>query len=354
MVSKPIIGGIQQIGIGNPDTYKLWSWYRKAFFVDIPIFDDAATAELMLRYTGDEPRERHAVLAMSMQGGGGLEIWQYTERKPEAITYEAALGDLGLFMAKIKSKDVNETYNHLKNNKVKLLSNPVSAPDGKEHFYCLDPYDNIVEVVHAAEWFTKTQASTGGIYGCTIGVSDIDQSLKFYKNILGYDQIIYDTTGVQDDYKTLVGGGESYRRVLIGHSQKRQGPFSQWIGGSQLELVQAKDRTPKKLFEGRFWGDMGYIHLCYDIQGMEAMKSRCEAAGHPFTVDSSDSFDMGEAAGHFSYIEDPDGTLIEFVEAHKIPILKKLGWYLDLRKRDPAKPLPKWMLKALSLNRKKD
>jgi hypothetical protein len=63
---------------------------------------------------------------------------------------------------------------------------------------------------------------------------------------------------------------------------------------------------------------------------------------------------MGEAAGHFSYIEDPDGALIEFVETHKIPILKKLGWYLDLRKRNPEKPLPNWMLKALGLNRVKD
>ncbi|MFT7230618.1 MAG: hypothetical protein ACI9GO_001087, partial [Bacteroidia bacterium] len=66
------------------------------------------------------------------------------------------------------------------------------------------------------------------------------------------------------------------------------------------------------------------------------------------------SFDMGEAAGHFSYIEDPDGTLIEFVETHKIAILKKVGWYLDLRKRDALKPLPRWMLKSMGLNRKKD
>jgi len=34
---------------------------------------------------------------------------------------------------------------------------------------------------------------------------------------------------------------------------------------------------------------------------------------------------MGEASGHFAYVEDPDGTLIEFVETHKIPIIKKLG-----------------------------
>ena len=46
---------------------------------------------------------------------------------------------------------------------------------------------------------------------------------------------------------------------------------------------------------------------------------------------------MGEAAGHFAYIEDPDGTLIEFVETLKIPIIKKLGWYINLEKRAPEK-----------------
>jgi hypothetical protein len=66
-----------------------------------------------------------------------------------------------------------------------------------------------------------------------------------------------------------------------------------------------------------------------------------------------DSFDMGEAAGNFAYIEDPDGALIEFVETHKIPVVKKIGWYIDLRKRLPSKALPDWMLKLLSFNRVK-
>jgi hypothetical protein len=63
---------------------------------------------------------------------------------------------------------------------------------------------------------------------------------------------------------------------------------------------------------------------------------------------------MGEAAGHFSYIEDPDGTLIEFVETHKVPVIKKLGWYLNLKKRNPNKALPNWMVSTLSFNRVKD
>jgi len=91
---------------------------------------------------------------------------------------------------------------------------------------------------------------------------------------------------------------------------------------------------------------------------MDELKSYCETKGFPFTVDSKkshegNSFDMGEAAGHFAYIEDPDGILIEFVETHKIALLKKLGLYLDLRKRDPRKALPDWMLNTLRFSRVK-
>ena len=81
---------------------------------------------------------------------------------------------------------------------------------------------------------------------------------------------------------------------------------------------------------------------------MKDLEVELTAAGHPFTVDSSNSFDMGEASGQFSYIEDPDGTLIEFVETHKIPIVKKIGWFVDVRKRAQEKPLPKWMLRLVS------
>ncbi len=88
---------------------------------------------------------------------------------------------------------------------------------------------------------------------------------------------------------------------------------------------------------------------------MAALKKHCETNGHPFTADGGAGFEMGEAAGHFTYIEDPDGTLIEFVETKKIPILKKIGWYLDLRKRsNPQKPLPDWMLKTMAMSRVKD
>lgn len=97
-------------------------------------------------------------------------------------------------------------------------------------------------------------------------------------------------------------------------------------GPTQIELLQALDREPNKIFEDRLWGDLGYIHVCFDIHGMDGLRKRAASLNYPFTVDSAQSFDMGDAAGHFSYVEDPDGTLMEFVETHRVPIYKPFGF----------------------------
>ncbi len=145
----------------------------------------------------------------------------------------------------------------------------------------------------------------------------------------------------------------------LAHSKPRRGAFSRMLGDAQIELVQTTDRTPNKIYEGRFWGDPGFIHLCFDIRKMDELEKECNQKGFPFTVNSNvkhnqkGSFDMGEAAGHFTYIEDPDGTLIEFVETHRVPIAKKYGISLNLDKRDDEKPLPNWMVKMLGLKKVK-
>ncbi len=354
---KPIISGIQQIGVGIPHVYDAWKWYRQHFYMNIPIFDEAAEAALMLPYTGGQPRSRHAVLALNSQGGGGMEIWQYTSRTPEAAKFDVQLGDYGIFIAKVKTRDVQATFQDLKNKNANILGDISNTPEGKQHFYVQDPYANIFEVVPSEDWFRKDKQANGGMYGCTIGVSDIDKSRALYSDVLGYDTVVYDETGTFDDLKNLAGGKATFRRVLLRHSQARRGSFSRMLGSGEIELVQVQGREAKPIFKDRLWGDLGFIHLCFDINGMKEMRELCAKKGFPFTVDTSansDTFDMGEAAGHFSYIEDPDGTLIEFVETHKLPILKKINWYLDLRKRNPEKPLPNWMLKTLAFNKVKD
>ena len=348
-----VISGIQQMGIGVSNMHEAWRWYRKYFGMDIKVFEEAAEAALMLPYTGGEPRSRHAALALNLQSGGGFEIWQYTSRTPEPARFDIRLGDLGLFVCKIKCKDIAKTYDWYKNENLDLASEIGEDVLGRPHFYVRDPYGNLFELVEGYGWFKDENKLTGGVFGAVIGSSDIDRVLPLYQDILEFSEMAANKEGTYSDWKGMTGGNEKYRRVLLKASD-RKGAFSKLLGPGELELIQAKEYEGKRIYEDRMWGDLGFIHMCFDINGMAELKAKCEAAGYPFTVDSSESFDMGEAAGHFTYIEDPDGALIEFVETHKVPILKKVGWYLNLKKRAADKPLPNWLIRAFALNRVRD
>jgi catechol 2,3-dioxygenase-like lactoylglutathione lyase family enzyme len=348
-----IISGIQQVGIGVKSLKEAWRWYRDHFGMDIRVFDEEAPANYMVQYTGGKPRKRHAALAINMMGGGGFEIWQYKDRKPEAPDFEVQAGDLGIFSAKMKSPDVERAYDHF--HKMGLVMNGVSKdPAGRKQFFMKDPFNNIFQVVEADTWFKfNRRKKTGATYGAVIGVSDVEKSVRVYSDILGYDKVVYDETGVWDDMAALPGGKHKIRRVLLRHEHERKGFFARLFGPTEIELIQVTDREPATIYNGRYWGDLGFIHLCYDVIGIEQLKEKCEKLGFPFTVDSQAEtgehvFDMGEAAGHFSYIEDPDGTLIEFVETHKIPIAKRFGIYLNLDKRkDKEKPVADRVLRML-------
>ncbi|MFA6750902.1 MAG: VOC family protein, partial [Fermentimonas sp.] len=85
MKENYIISGIQQIGIGVENFPEAWKYYIDVFNMDIRILEDDKVAELMLPYTGGKPQKRRAAIALNLQGGGGFEIWQYSERKPKPI-----------------------------------------------------------------------------------------------------------------------------------------------------------------------------------------------------------------------------------------------------------------------------
>ncbi|MGQ7868590.1 VOC family protein [Sunxiuqinia sp. sy24] len=350
---KKNICGIQQVGIGVRDAKASWKWYRKAFGMDINVFEDTATAKLMLHYTNGQECERYAALAMNMEGGGGFEIWQHTGIDPKAPVFDAQLGDCGIFICKLKCRDIQKAFTHHQAEGLNILGSLSHDPHENRHYYLRDPYNNLFEIVEDKHFFMKQKSMTGGVAGVVIGVSDIDKAKKVYADILQYDQVVYDKTGQFEDLATLPGGTEKYRRTLLKH-QPRTGPFSRLLGPTQIELIQPVDRTPKKIFQDRIWGELGYIHLCFDIMGMELLQKECEQKGFSFTVNSANSFDMGTAAGHFSYISDPDGTPIEFVETHKLPIIEKLGLFINLKGRDPKKSLPDWMLKTLRFSRVKN
>lgn len=345
------ICGIQQVGIGVPDCEKGWRWYHDNFGFDVKIVDADGVAERMLPYTGGKPQPRRSMIALNVQGGGGFEIWQPKERELNWLFSPVQLGDLGLLEAKVKCPDAGKAFEAFRSRGLDVVGSLRTSPSGLKWFSVRDPWGNLFRIEEDGYIFCKLGQLTGGAGGMVIGVSDMDSSVAFYSRLLDYDKVCYDGTAVFEDLAGLPGGGKELRRVILARSKPIEGPLSPLFGTSCLELIQATGGPGKKLYADRYWGDPGFIHLCFDVRNMAAIKAEAEALGHPFVCDSGADFEMGDANGHFTYVEDPDGTLIEFVETFKVPLSKRPPIVLDLTKKDDSKPLK--FLKALRFLRSK-
>ena len=153
-----MISGIQQIGVGTEDFRKSWNWYIEMFGADVRILEDDTVAERMLPYTGGKPQQRHACIAVNLQGGGGFEIWQYSKRKPVSCPFEIAVGDLGILAAKLNCRDVAAFHKWL-SAKWQDCSMPENMPDGTPCFYVKDLYGTSMPVLEGL----KKQLDPNGI-----------------------------------------------------------------------------------------------------------------------------------------------------------------------------------------------
>lgn len=350
------INGIQHIGVGVPNHAESWKWYRQNFGMDICFFNGAAEAPLMQIYTKGDVINKQAAMITNLHGGCAMEVVSPISFTATHAEIDFELGDLGIFCASVKSVDISKSYDRFKESGTTILSGVTTSPIQEKSFYITDPNGLLFQVTEAKSWFMQPKKlAMGGPNGALIGVSDITESMKLYADILGYNEVVYDETGVFEDWKDLPGGTKKFRRVLLTQSNKPGGGFAKLTGETFIELVQAFDYSPKKIYKDRLWGDTGFVHLGMDVRGMKELGEDLASKGFGFTCDTDDILTMGKSTRvHCTYIEDPDGTLIELIEVFKIPIIEKLGIFLNVEKRDPKKPLPDFMLKAMRFSRIKD
>lgn len=348
-MSQSFITGIQQIGIGVTDADSAARLYKDLFGMNTLVFDDTSHAALMPRYTGGDTFRRRALLTLNMQGGGGFEIWQFLNRQPTTASSPARYGDLGIYACILKCDNVVAAHGYLSKKHGIVLSPVQQSAHGTPQCWLTDANSNTFLITQYNERFNGLQGPVAGVLGAVIGVSNIEAALPLYRDVLGVAEIISDVTGGWSDNPNSVVA--KCRRIVLQKKPDGRGAFGKLLGSVQIELVQCLDRQPQKIYANRFWGDPGFIHLCFDVLQMDGLKAVAAKSGFPFTVDSKESFPMEGAAGRFCYLEDADGTLIELVETHKVPVMKKWGIYLNLKKRGIEKPLPDWMVKMLGLSK---
>jgi len=347
-----VINALQHIGIGVADLERSWEFYRKLGF-DVPMTTDKSYIPRLAPLTGGN-YERRVVFAGNLLGGAAIEIFQFTSTNPQPLSKHWKWGDPGISSIALKVPDLAAAMKLFEDSEI--ISHPQewqAKPEWKAAL--VKDRDgiliNLMEIPDISYSLKLPDIQAGGIIFPTVAVSDIERSLTFYRDVLDYSEIVYDWKGVDSTLASIPGGRRKQRRVMLSNPKPSTSFFSFYLDRGMIELVEVRGRKAPHIFYRRRWGDIGITEIGFDVYDIKTTFQELVDNGTESVVEPNveeDSFEGG-ASALFGYVADPDNTMIELAEPTRLKITKKLS--LNLKKRKPGKPFPKWLMKLSRLNR---
>ncbi len=136
-----------------------------------------------------------------------------------------------------------------------------------------------------------------------VGVTDMERSLAFYRDVLGM-HVSLDT----EEELPAIGDAAPLKRRGV-YLRWREGPHETFIVLDQ-QLSQPPFGEPPKLFQ------IGTHHWGFWVDDIDAIVERAEAAGVPILVRpvDADTIRYGEAPGgvvRSAFLRDPDGNVVQ-------------------------------------------
>jgi catechol 2,3-dioxygenase-like lactoylglutathione lyase family enzyme len=134
-----------------------------------------------------------------------------------------------------------------------------------------------------------------------ICVSDLDRSLRFYCDALGFEKAEQHDIGAE--FAQLMDLSE----VAV---------TSQFIrkGATAIELLSFRQPEPFGDGERRAVNQLGLTHLSFRVADVEAVAARIVALGGSRVDSSRTTIDFGGTPLEFVYCTDPDGVRIELMD----------------------------------------
>ena len=132
----------------------------------------------------------------------------------------------------------------------------------------------------------------GGFSHVCIGVSDMDRSIGFYRDLLGMD-VVFDVELEGASMESVTGRSGARGRMVGG-----------LIGGAMIELLALGD-TPT----GRPGPRIGYTNISFRVDDLDATHQKVIDLGHR---PQQEPVDIGGVRMFF--VADPDGTPVEIIE----------------------------------------
>jgi catechol 2,3-dioxygenase-like lactoylglutathione lyase family enzyme len=314
-----MIESFQHIGMGVSEIEASYDFYKRVLGFSVKLNDHEDDLREMVPIIGELCRMR-VIMAMNLSGGAALELVQHTSSAPRpAPDYD--WGDIGFLAIGLEAYGLDRLVNLLEGRGAGFVGgvSTTGLDNGgyRRTAWLRDPDGIPLELMEAPGQGTSLRKPRcGGFSHVTIGVSDMEKSLGFYSDILGYDVKLAEGGG--DDVPVEITGGVDHRSVLLTRGRKPGGPLP--LESGMIRLVESKGKGGG-LFEGRRWGDIGVMEMALDVTDIEGTYRRSVDEGaQPFCDPTR--IDMGSGSvGSFAYVKDPDGNIIEMVEVEKLGFL---------------------------------
>lgn len=320
-----MINCIQHVGIGVKDRERSYHFYSNALGFSVPMSKSTDSCSGMLPLLGQD-EIRNVIIALNPRGGALVEIFQYVSREPSPIPEKVDFTCNGYLFYGIKVRNLRRSLEIVERHGGRVVAGPSPFTPLREGGWKTavfrDPdgiYGVMLEYPGSTVGTGGGRARVGGIEYVAVGVSDIERSVDFYKSVLGYDQVMYRCQGKAPEWSGLFGE-RNLKRVLLRRSKPPQGLFRHFLRGGMIELFQVEGNTGRHNFEGRKWGDIGFMELCFDVDDIHRTMKEINARGVPTAVPThSQSMGLNTYAT-FGYIRDPDGSLLEFADIKSLPV----------------------------------
>jgi len=131
-----------------------------------------------------------------------------------------------------------------------------------------------------------------------LSVSDMDRSLKFYRDILGM-KVVMDMTATDDKIGRIIGIKDSTCRII-----------HLYLNDGMLELFQYYTPKRKKTLSDHRQCDIGFTHIGFDVSDIENLVVKLKSHNIKILGELVE-FRPGVKVVYFS---GPDGEICEFRE----------------------------------------
>lgn len=151
-----------------------------------------------------------------------------------------------------------------------------------------------------------------GIHHTAISTGDLERSLRFYRDLLGFETVFsFDWNVGTEVLDRITGLKDSSARVVMLKA-----------GNACVEIFQYETPKPKLGEARRPVCDHGLTHICLEVTDIDGEYERLKAAGMVFHCPPQEA----RRGLRATYGRDPDGNVVELLEVrdNKIAISLKV------------------------------